>query len=247
MFQGNFMYLDTLSTFEFGKRIKSNENTVIILPIGAVEGHGDHLPLATDSLQPEYISERIAEDKEFDILIAPPIRYGICTTTRNFPGTISLSFNTFRALIQEILEELCRHGVKNLVVLSGHAGRVHMAALRVAGEAVVEKFDVNLLILSDYDIIYKLAGQEFPDWDGHAGSVETSRVMAISPELVKETDKTFKVEFPPYRVFKDPEKFFPEGIMGDPPTATADKGHHWNDLVVVELKKLISDMVNAKG
>ncbi|MCK5561534.1 MAG: creatininase family protein, partial [Thermoplasmata archaeon] len=168
---------------------------------------------------------------------------GICNATRNFPGTISLSFNTFRSFIQEVLEELCRHGIKNLVVLSGHAGKVHMAALRVASEAVVEKFDVKLMMLSDYDIIYNLAGDKFPTWDGHAGSVETSRVMAIRPELVKGKGKLFNADYPLYRVLRNPEKYFPDGVMGDPTTASSEKGVEWNELVISELKKLISEMV----
>ena len=238
------MYLDDLSTIEFSQRLEKNPETLIILPLGAVEEHGKHLPMSTDSIQPEFVAERLA--KELDCLIAPPIRYGICNTTRNFPGTISLSFETFRALIQEILEELCRHGIKNLVVLSGHAGRIHMAALRVASEAVVEKFDVNLMVLSDYDIIYKYVGEKFPEWDGHAGSVETSRIMAIRPELVKGKGEAFKVEFPEYMMLRNPEKYFPEGVMGDPTQATSEKGDEWNELVILELKKLILEMLKIK-
>jgi creatinine amidohydrolase len=237
------MYLDNLSTVEFSERLKKNPKTVILLPIGAVEGHGAHLPLSTDSLQPEYIAEKLASDSDLDILIAPPIRYGICNALRNFSGTISLSFETFRAVIHEILTEFCRHGVKNLVVLSGHAGRIHMAALRVAGEAVLEKYDVKLMILSDYDIIYQYASDKFPDWDGHAGSVETSRVMAITPELVKGRGKLFKAKFPSYRILRNYEEYFPDGVMGDPTAASAEKGVEWNELVLVELKKLIVEMV----
>ena len=239
----NGMYLDELSTFEFRDKLKNNPKTVIILPLGAVEEHGEHLPLSTDSIQPEYVASTIAKESELDILIAPPIRYGICETARNFSGTINLSFNTFKTFIQEILCELCRHGVKNIVVLSGHAGRVHMAALRVAGGEVVEKFDVNLMVLSDYDIIYKLAGKEFPEWDGHAGSVETSRIMAISPELVKGKGKRSKVEFPSYRILRNPEDYFPSGVMGDPEAATTETGKKMNRLVIDELKRLIAEMV----
>jgi len=237
------MYLDDLTTTEFAERLNTNPSTVVILPIGAVEEHGDHLPLSTDSLQPEYVAERIAT--ELGGLIAPPIRYGICNATRNFPGTISLSFNTFRSLIQEVVEELCRHKVKNIVILSGHAGRVHMAALRVATEAVVEKYDVNLLMLSDYDIIYNLAGDKFPAWDGHAGSVETSRIMSIRPDLVKGKGKLFKADFPQYRVLRNPEKYFPDGVMGDPTSASAEKGTEWNEFVISELIKLISEMIET--
>ncbi|WP_455391585.1 creatininase family protein [[Eubacterium] cellulosolvens] len=237
------MYLDNLTTNEFQARLNSNPKTVVILPIGAVEEHGDHLPLSTDSVQPEYIAKCVGT--ELDFLIAPPVRYGICDTTRNFSGTISLSFDTFRALIQEILEEFCRHGVKNLVVLSGHAGRVHMAALRVAGTEVVKKYDVKLMVLSDYDIIYKLAGTEFPEWDGHAGSVETARVMAISPELVKGKGERAKVDFPQYRILHNPEKYFPTGVMGDPPAASTELGERMNKLVIDELKRLIIEMLEA--
>ncbi len=236
------MYLDELSTFEFENIIKEDKKKIIILPLGAVEEHGEHLPLCTDSIQPEYISEQIAA--ELNALIAPPIRYGICDTTRNFSGTISLSFETFRGLIHEILFELCRHGVRNIVVISGHAGRVHMIALRLAGEAVVNEYpDLKLMILSDYDIIYQYQGDEFPPWDGHAGSVETSRVMAIRPELVKGRGKTFKVEFPPYRILPNPEEYFPGGVMGDPDSADLKKGEKWNKLVIKELKRLITEMV----
>lgn len=238
------MYLDNLSTFEFQERLKADDKVVVILPIGAVEGHGAHLPLSTDSLQPEYIAERVA--KELNLLIAPPIRYGICNATRNFAGTITLSFDTFRTLIQEVLDELCRHGVKNIVVLSGHAGRIHMAALRVAGEAIVEKYDVKLMVLSDYDIIYKLAGKEFPEWDGHAGSVETSRILAISPELVKGKGKLAKIDFPPYMILRNPEKYFPTGVMGDPEAASTEFGEKMNKLVLDELKRLIIEMVEHK-
>jgi creatinine amidohydrolase len=238
------MYLDELTTFELKNRLQSDERTVVILPIGAVEEHGEHLPLSTDSIQPESVAETVAAD--LNALIAPPIRYGICNATSNFCGTITLSFNTFRALIQEVLLELCRHGVKNLVVLSGHAGRIHMAALKVAGEGVVEKYpDTKLMVLSDYDIIYQHAGTEFPAWDGHAGSVETSRVMALRPDLVKPGGKMHKAEFPAYRILPNPQEYFPSGVMGDPTKASSDKGKRWNKLVVDELKKLIIEMVDS--
>lgn len=236
------MHLDDLTTFELEKILKDDKNKVVILPIGAVEEHGEHLPLSTDSIQPEFIAEQIAV--KLDALIAPAIRYGICDTTKNFSGTISLSFETFLALISEILEELYRHGVRNIVVLSGHAGRVHMAALRVAGVRVVEKHPkLKLLILSDYDIIYKYQGNEFPAWDGHAGSVETSRVMAIRPDLVKGEGKTFKANFPEYRILPDPERFFPSGVMGDPTTANPEKGEKWNELVEKELIDIITNLI----
>jgi creatinine amidohydrolase len=239
---GAIMYLDELTTFKLKERLKKHNDTIVILPIGAVEEHGEHLPLNTDSIQPEYIAEQVAS--EIDALIAPPIRYGICDTTRNFSGTISLSFNTFQAFIQEILEELCRTGINNIVILSGHAGRLHMAALRVAAEGVLKSYPkLKIMVLSDYDIIYKYQGEEFSDWDGHAGSVETSRILALRPELVTGSGETFKAEFPQYRILPNPEKYFPNGVMGDPSKASSDSGRKWNELVISELKMLIQQML----
>jgi len=89
------MYFDGLSTKEFKKRI--NKNTVVILPVGIIEEHGAALPLCTDSLQAEHVSELVAEKIKGYIL--PPVRYGVCSSTKNFPGSISLSFDTMRNLI----------------------------------------------------------------------------------------------------------------------------------------------------
>ncbi|MEW5936363.1 MAG: creatininase family protein [Candidatus Thermoplasmatota archaeon] len=208
---------------------------VVILPIGATEEHGAHLPLGTDSLQPIYVAEEVA--KRTGALIAPPLYYGMCASTANFPGTLSLSFDTLRALVREILMELVRQGARKIVVLSGHAGRLHMSALRLAAEEVVKAHDIKLLLLSDYDIAYEL--HDIPEGDGHAGTIETSRIMDIAPELVKGRGMRGKAEMPRFQVLKDPERCFPSGVIGDPTIASKDKGRVWNERIVQELEKLV--------
>jgi creatinine amidohydrolase len=235
-----FMFLDELSMIEFKERV--NENTVVILPMGAIEEHGAHLPLCTDSIQPEYIAQKVAE--KTDALIAPPIRYGLCSSTRNFPGTITISFDTLHSLVYDILSEFVRNGIKNIVVLSGHAGRIHMAALRAAAEKVVLESGVNLMVLSDYDIAYDLMDTEdsIPADDGHSGLIETSRVMAIREDLIKGKGVPGKERPPKFMVLSDPEKYFPTGVMGDPTNASKEKGKEINDFIISELVKLIGEM-----
>jgi creatinine amidohydrolase len=234
------MYLDQLTMKEFSEKV--NANTVVILPIGATEEHGKHLPLSTDSLQPEFIAEKVASAT--GALIAPPIRYGFCASTRNFPGTISISFDTLRGLVYDILSELCRNGIKNMVVLSGHAGRIHMAALRTAAEEVVRKNKVKVMVLSDYDIAYELIqiDMSIPDDDGHSGLIETSRILYIREDLVKGKGVAGKERPPKYMVLPDPEKYFPTGVMGDPREASKVKGDQINDYIIKELVKLIKKM-----
>jgi creatinine amidohydrolase len=232
-------YFDELTMTEFNEKIGQEKPPVVILPVGAVEEHGDHLPLGTDTFQPLHVIEKLSE--RIEVMVAPPLYYGLCNSTRNFPGTISLRFETLYNLTFDILNELVRHGARRIVILSGHAGRPHMAALKEAGQAVVrDNPDVKLMVLSDYDIVYELRGKEFEPDDGHAGQIETSRIMAIRPELVKGEGEPSKPKFPPFQILAHPEQYFPSGIMGDPTGANAEKGTRLNDYVVTKLIELIS-------
>jgi creatinine amidohydrolase len=234
-------YFDDLTMKEFEQKMTGDAPPVVILPIGAVEEHGAHLPLGTDTFQPLFVLEKITE--RIDVLVAPPIYYGLCNSTRNFPGTISLRFETLYNLTLDVLSELIRHGARRIVVLSGHAGRPHMAALKEAAQEVARQTpDVKLMVLSDYDIVYELRGSEFDPDDGHAGDIETSRIMAIHPELVKGTGVVSKPQFPPFQILSNPEKYFPSGIMGDPTKANKEKGERLNNYVVDKLVKLIEAM-----
>lgn len=240
--QGVEMYLDELTKDEFESQV--GKGVVVILPFGAVEEHGAHLPLATDSIQPIHVAEEVA--RRTGALIAPQVRYGLCSSTRRFPGTLSLTFDTVRALATDILSELVRNGVRRVMVLSGHAGRTHMAALKLAAEAVVRDHpDLRVAVLSDYDIVYERAGELdglVPPDDGHAGMIETSRVMAIRPDLVKGQGVESHPDFPPYRVLADPERYFPSGIMGDPTGSNPEIGERINRIIVDRLVELVNEL-----
>ena len=132
------MKLEELTSREFAERV--NEKSVVILPIGSIEEHGPHLPLATDCIQPMRVAEMVS--KKTGAFIAPFLYYGVCNTTKEYPGTISISFEALRLTVRDILSELVRNGFRNIIVLTGHAGQDHMAALRVAAREVVRKSKV---------------------------------------------------------------------------------------------------------
>jgi creatinine amidohydrolase len=225
-------------------KTKINRKSVAILPVGAVEEHGPHLPLSTDCIQPEYVANEVA--KRLDAFVLPPISYGQCSSTKNFPGTITIRFETLTMLAEDIICELARTGFRNVVVLSGHAGRAHMAALKLAGERALEKYEIKLMVLSDYDLAYKIKNPDIPKNDGHAGMIETSRVMAIRPDLVKGNAKASHPDFPEFRVLKNPEKHFPSGVMGDPKKASRKFGVKANKIIVDRLAELIRELINSK-
>jgi creatinine amidohydrolase len=237
------LWLDELSTFEAEQAAK--EGTVVIFPVGSVEEHGEHLPLCTDSIQPEYIALEAA--KKTGCLVAPPFRYGICNATRNFSGTLSVEFDTLYKLAHNILSELVRSGFYRIIILSGHAGNSHMVALRLAAQDVVTKNDdagrkVRVMVLSDFDFAEELASKYASPSDGHAGTLETSRVMAIKPELVKAKGKADVWRLPRFEVVAHPELCFPSGVNGDPTIASAEKGRKINEYIIAEVAKLVWEL-----
>ena len=236
------LWLDELSTKEAAQAAK--DGSVLIFPVGSVEEHGEHLPLCTDSIQPEYVALEVA--KKTGCLVAPPFRYGICNATRNFPGTLSLRFDTLYMITHDILSELVRNGFKRIIVLSGHAGNSHMVALRLAAQDIVTKNDetgaerkIRIMVLSDFDFAEELTPKYADVNDGHAGTLETSRMMAIKPELVKAKGEASAWNMPRFEVVAHPELYFPSGVNGDPTAASVEKGQKINRYIIEQVEKLV--------
>ena len=116
-----------------------------------------------------------------------------------------------------ILSELVRNGFYRIIVLSGHAGNsTHMVALRMAAQDIIVKNDVEktgkvrIMVLSDFDFADELTPKYADVNDGHAGTLETSRVMAIKPELIKAKGSAGTWQMPRFEVVSHPELYFPE-------------------------------------
>jgi len=223
----------------------AKEGKVVIIPCGSIEEHGSHLPLCTDSLQAEHVALEVA--RKAGCLVAPPLRYGVCNSTRNFPGTITISFDSLRSIMTDILEDFIRNGFKRLLILTGHAGRSHMIALKLAAKAVIlhhknEENRPRIMVCSDYDFAFDLRGKDFDDRDSHAGTIETSRVMSIRSDLIKGKGKRNYPKLPRFEVVPDPERYFPSGVMGDPTIASAEKGQRINEYVIEQIVKLIEEL-----
>lgn len=216
---------------------------ILLVPVGIVEEHGPHLPLDTDTIQAVATCEEVAE--RLGCLVAPAINYGNCSSTKNFPGSFSLSFETVRATAMEILLDCHRHGILTVAFVSGHAGGAHMRALRMAAEDVVRDHrSMRVFVLSDYELLpgfdaKAAAGVDIPRWDGHAGGMETSRMLALRPDLVKGTAPAHRVEFPEFLVEADPERHFPTGVMGDPTLASAALGRAANRWIADRLVEVL--------
>lgn len=232
------MRLEQLTSAQFEEIMR--RKPVILLPIGATEAHGSHLPLSTDSLQPEYVANKVAE--LIDGLVAPSIYYAHHSSTKNMAGTISISFLTTMYLIRDILESLISNGADKIVIISGHAGSSHLNALRQGCAEVAEKHDVKIMLLSDYDLV-----DEYPidqKGDGHGGKMETSRVMHICPELAKKASCRGEYVDCGYLILPNPEKCMPLGYVGDAQDASTELGEKVNSFVV---NKLVEEIKKSFG
>ncbi|MFY9716542.1 MAG: creatininase family protein [Thermoplasmata archaeon] len=231
-----------LDSRSFERRLRSNP--LVILPVGALEAHGPHLPLGADQLQAEATAFALAE--RTDGLVAPTVPYGSAPGARRFPGTVSLSIAELETHVEGILSEFGRTGVRRLLVLSGHAERGHMAALREAADRAVQRRpEMRAVVLSDYDFVYELRGQEAPPTDGHGGLLETSRVMAVAPETVGPERPVVAYRHSPFVPGSPSDADWPESVIGDTRQASAELGARVQAHVIERLVETVRTLLPA--
>ncbi|MEZ4485127.1 MAG: creatininase family protein [Syntrophotaleaceae bacterium] len=234
------MIIEELTMPEFVAGLEKTRT--VLIPFGATEEHGPHLPLSTDTLHALEVGRKLAERRA--IFVAPPIPYGVCRSTSQHPGTISLTTATLRALAIDIVAALYRQGLRNFVLLTGHAGGTHTATLIDAGEVLLERFaDLKIAVLTEFMLAAKEGRGliETAD-DSHAGEIETSRIRYSHPHLVKGDAEREYPTFPMGILVRDKRKFWPGGVWGDPTKATEDKGRRLEQLVVDALDRFVAKL-----
>jgi len=220
------------------------ENPLVILPVGALEAHGPHLPLGADQIQAEATATALAE--RTNALIAPTVAYGSAPGARKFPGTVSLSIAELETHVEGILGELARSGVRRLLVLSGHAERGHMAALREAADRAVQRHPTaKIVVLSDYDFVYELRGKDSPATDGHAGLLETSRLLALAPGAVGTERPVVAYRHSPFVPGTPTDADWAESVIGDTRSASAELGARVQAHVLDRLAETVAALLPA--
>jgi creatinine amidohydrolase len=159
---------------------------------------------------------------------------------------LSITTGTLKALTCDIVASLYGHGLRNFILLTGHAGGTHNAALIDAGESLLERFpDLKIAVLTEYQLAAgEGRGLIETVGDSHAGEIETSRMLYSHPHLVKgEGEKEFP-SFPMGMLVRNKQKYWPGGVWGDPTKATAEKGAKIEQLVVDALEKFVTKFEN---
>ena len=222
------------------------EKRVAILPVGAIENHGPHLPLDADTVIVEEVCKRAAKKMEKDVAVLPVVPYGLSVHHIDFPGTITIKVPTFTEYIQDICKSLAFHGFKYILIVNGHGGNIP-SLQTVARTIVFECPGVLCMVVSWWhpkkvvDTYKNLKIYDDQGYVDHGGISETSIYMAVKPYAVN-MEKATRIEYPkPEFQGLKPEEVPTEikeqdyylsywsgvtklGNVGDPTKATVEKG-----------------------
>jgi creatinine amidohydrolase len=224
--------------------------TIPLLPFGAYEHHGPHLPLATDTIMARSLADRLAP--VVGGIVLPAVEYGQTTGNDGFPGTLSLSFGTVAAIASEIADGLQRAGARCLVIVNGDFG--NQAPLRLAARDIKQRQHFPVLVVNYPGM--EEAAAAICDTPGagfglhHADEFETSIVLAADPRAVAMDRAVAEYpEFPPTfpAVEFGMHELSASGVFGDPRPATADKGERLLDRLAGAAASLIQAFVTSLG
>ena len=231
----NFAYLNWKQVEALPK-----DATLLVLPTAAIEQHGHHLPLATDTLINNLLLGKAMEKLPADLPVyaLPPICYGKSNEHVGFPGTLSVSAATFMAVVRDIGASLAASGFKKVVLYNTHGG--NFSLVDVMARDLRADFGLRTFALyGSGGISFEGVSEQEKSYGFHAGEIETAFLLSAVPELVDTSAYTVN-----YIAQVDkPELLRPEnaaatfawltrdiaesGVMGDPRPATAENGGRW--------------------
>lgn len=231
---------------------------VVILPLGAIEQHGPHLPVATDT----DIVTRVAAASEKrlpdDILLCPTLPFGSSHHHLKF-GAISMSIATYTQAVSEMVECILKLGARKIVLLNGHGGNITPVrqALGMLSHKYDESLKPNIALITYWEVAGKIFAGEPPMESpalSHACEYETSLILHLFPEKVVK-DKIERAKRPPkngYIPWEDDEQYkgvsmvkqtefiSSNGCSGEPQLGTPEKGKHLFDHAVNSVVEFIT-------
>jgi creatinine amidohydrolase len=243
------MLLETMTSPEVGEAIAAG--VPLLLPVGAVEQHGPHLPLGTDGYIPHEIAKRVATGRR--LIVAPPMFYGAYSRPRtgggrHFPGSVGLPGHTLEATVSTLVSDWLRQGFRKVAVLNGHFENA-WTLLEAVEQAIEPYTETHRAVLINWwdqvgpDDVRRIFGDAFPGWEAeHASITETSMMEFLRPELVRTHLKaegggkrmiTYDV-FPPTE-----DILWPNGIGYSAVPASADLGRQLVELLVERIRTIL--------
>lgn len=233
--------------------------TTVLLPTAAIEQHGPHLPIVTDTLVCTTVCQRAAEIAMADapVTVAPPIHFGSSHHHFPHPGVISTTNATFIEVVKEACDSLERSGFRRVVVVNGHGGNDD--AIRVAARDSSLARPISIAAASYWTVAWSALVEEgrateIGQLPGHAGAFETSLVLALRPDLVDRASFPPALSGPPYSADARHRPAVNRagqalgdgpGYTDDPSRGSADHGMRFLKIISRELAAFVVDF--ARG
>jgi creatinine amidohydrolase len=232
------------------------EATLLVLPTAAIEQHGHHLPLATDTLINNLLLGRALDKLSADapVYALPPVHYGKSNEHIGFPGTLFVSASTFMAVLRDLGASIAAAGFRRLALYNTHGGNTSLIDVMARDLRAEFKLRTFALHGSGGAQLDGLAAQERA-YGFHAGEVETALLLASLPELVDRgayTSNYIADAAKPELLLPEnaPATFAwltrdiaPSGVMGDPKPATAKNGERWIEQAATRLAAALEAML----
>ena len=214
----------------------AQDDTVVILPVAALEQHGPHLPVMVDSRLAEEVSKRTASlgrAKGIPIITLPVVWHGLSEHHMPFGGTVTLTSNTFFLIVRDLIKSISRHGFSKFLILNGHGGNI--TAAEVCAQDISMELSLPIVAatywLEAADRFAKILETQTNVM--HACEAETSMMMALEPNLVvnsllNEAKGPMKLDFltagkGSYR-WRSLTHVTSNGVIGDPSHSSSAKG-----------------------
>jgi creatinine amidohydrolase len=248
----NFAYLNWKQVEAIPK-----ETALLVLPTAAIEQHGHHLPLATDTLINNLLLGKALAKMPADapVYALPPVCYGKSNEHLGFPGTLSLSAATFMAVLRDLGASVATAGFRKLVLYNTHGGNTSL--VDVMARDLRAEFNLRTFCLTGAaGTAYSGLDPQERAYGFHAGEVETALLLAATPELVNTSDYTANyiadIAAPDLLLPENGPATFswltrdiaPSGVMGDPDGATAENGARWIEEATTRVAAALQAMLD---
>jgi creatinine amidohydrolase len=246
--------LAEMTSAQVAAEVARGRSTVVV-PFGAFEQHGPHLPLDTDAVLGDRLGPLVAE--RLDAFCAPTVRLGCSQHHLAFAGTLSLRPETLQMIVHDVIDSLTRHGFRRVVLLPTHGG--NESPLREAA-ATIEHDGVKIVVPSLRAAVRALVtvararGVSPGEAGGHAGELETSLMLALAPRLVRsdavtEPGYTGPLDDAAAAVLfeRGVDALAANGVLGDPRRASADAGHAYVTAFLDAIEREIADAAERHG
>lgn len=242
--QDSSLLLEDLTWTEAEKALKNYQ--VVLIALGArTKEHGPHLLLKNDFIMAEYLKERVM--KEVPVAVLPTLQYGYYPAFLEYPGSVSLTAETFKRMVVDICRSISGYGIRKFYILN--TGVSTLQPLENAAEELAEQ-GILLSFLNILDVDEKAPKDLLKQEGGtHADEGETSMMLYMAPQTVDMAKAVKDYDPRPGRrgLTRDPEgsgHYSPTGIWGDPTLATREKGKILVETAVEEIVRQVRSLID---